>query len=268
MEETNLTQPEVEGVETETTITDTTAETDTSVNAVSDDEVQQNTTETETADGVQEGSVNDEFYLQVKYNKKTQSLNRDDAVRYAQMGLKLESMQPTLKKLQYIAVAGGQSLEGLVDDIVSGIENSKLEKFKAKADGDEEILNALVAEDKRKAGKAYDEWQEAERKAEEQDRQDEIKTLADEFYTLQKEIPKFSEKKFESVPEEVLRIREKNNISLYDAYLRYRHSNLLSAQKEKKKQEDNAFHSTGEITNGGADDKPNWESELLRGIWG
>lgn len=266
MDETNVSQPQETVVEAETTTQETDNETET-VDTASDDEVQTEKTETDTVDGEQESSA-DDFSLDIKYNKVSRSLNREDATRYAQMGLKFESLQPTIKKLQYLAAADGQTFEGLVDGIVNGVEADKLEKFKAKANGDEEILNALIEADKRKAGKAYDDMIAAEQKAEEESKQDEIKTLANEFNTLQKEIPKFSDNKFESVPEEVLKIREKNNITLLDAYLRYENSNRLKAEKEKQKQFDNAMHSTGSLKGEGSNNKPKWEDELLKGIWG
>lgn len=268
MEETNVTQPQETSVETETTTVDTVTETETQAVPSPDDEVQENTTETEAVDGEQGNSAEDDFSLDVKYNKQNRSLNREDATRYAQMGLKFESMQPTLKKLQYLAAADGQSLESLVDSIVSGIENDKLKAFKAKADGDEEILNALIEADKRKAGKAYEDWQESERKAEEESQRDEIKVLANEFNTLQKEVPEFQGKGFESVPDEVLMIRDKNNISLFDAYLRYENANRQKAEAEKQKQDVNAMHSTGSVKGEGGNSKPKWEAELMKGIWG
>ena len=142
------------------------------------------------------------------------------------------------------------------------------ERFKEKANGDEEILNALISEDKRKAGKAYDDMLASQREAEEKEQQDEIKALAEEFNLLQTEIPEFNNKKFESVPDEVLKIREKNNISLFDAYLRYQNSNRLKAEKEKQKQSDNSIHSTGSATGENGNDKPKWEQDLMSGIWG
>ena len=272
MEETNVTQPEVTEVQTETT-TDT-IDTTTESNGAQEDTVdnkaleESNGTEQAVADDGSQEKSEDDFELTVKYNKQTQNLGRQDATRYAQMGLKYEAMQPTLAKLQYLAAADNKTLEALVDGIVEGVESAKLEGFKQKANGDEEILNALIQADKQKGTKAYKDWQEAEAKALEREQQDEIRTLATEFNTLQKEVPEFQGKKFEDVPEEVLSIREKNDISLYDAYLRYEDKNRRLSKEAEQTQSQNASTSVGSVNDSGAQGKPSWEESLMQGIWG
>ena len=274
MEEMNVTQPEVAQVETTTDETTTTGEEVTEeVTTQTTEQPEDNTADeqgTEDGEGTsEEGSTTeDEFSLQVKYNKQTQNLSKDDAVRYAQMGLKYESMQPTLKKLQFLAVSDNTTLEKFVDSIVDGVEQSKLQRFERKANGDKEILEALIQEDKRKGGKAYEEWQEAERKALEKEEQDEIKTLATEFGECLKQLPQLNGKKFEDVPEAVLQLREKHNISLLDAYLRYEHGNRVASQKAIDKQRENAETSTGSVVSSDGETTSGLSKELLGALWG
>lgn len=274
MEEMNVTQPEVAEVETTTDETTNVGEEVTEeVTTVAEQPEDNTADEQESTQGdeaaSEEGSEpEDEFSLQVKYNKKTQNLSKDDAVRLAQMGMKFESMQPTLKKLQYLAISDNTTLEKFVDSIVEGIEKSKLERFERKANGDQEILDALIQEDKRKGGKAYEEWQEAERKALEKEEQDEIKALATEFGECLKQLPQLNGKKFEDVPEAVLQLREKHNISLLDSFLRYEHSNRIASQKAIDKQRKNAESSTGSVVSSDGTGEGGLSKELLGALWG
>ena len=43
--------------------------------------------------------------LEVKFNKQTHRLSREDAVRYAQMGMKYDSVEPLFKTLKALAAA-------------------------------------------------------------------------------------------------------------------------------------------------------------------
>ena len=208
----------------------------------------------------------DDFSLDIKYNKEHLSLNREDAIKYAQMGKKLEALDPTLKKLEYLAASDNKSLKEFVEETVNAIDMQKEQAFRDKADGDEEIFQALLEKDKADRGKAYEKMIESQKAQEEQEEQDEIKTLSQEFNELKKQVPKFQQ--FESVPDKVLEIRNKNGISLYDAYLRYQYENAKLSNKEAENQQKNADGSTGAIKSDSAGSTPKWEQELMAGIWG
>lgn len=210
----------------------------------------------------------DDFSLDIKYNKQALSLNREDAIKYAQMGKKYEALNPTLKQLEYLAMSDGKSLKDFVQATIEAIDAEREQVLKDKAGGDEEIFQALLAKDKADRGKAYDDMIASQKAKEEQEEQDEIKLLSQEFDNLKKQVPEFQDKQFESVPDKVLAIRNNNGISLYDAYLRYEYENAKSVEKEKQNQKDNALNSTGAVFGKDISSKPNWEKELLKGIWG
>ncbi len=48
--------------------------------------------------------------LEVKFNKQTHRLSREDAVRYAQMGMKYDAVMPLLNTLKEVAAAEGKTL--------------------------------------------------------------------------------------------------------------------------------------------------------------
>ena len=53
--------------------------------------------------------------LTVKFNKQEYQLSAEEAVNYAQMGMKFQSVQPVLDKLKTLAGRDGQSLSDFVD---------------------------------------------------------------------------------------------------------------------------------------------------------
>lgn len=229
---------------------------------------EQSTTDTENGDAVEEKEQSDDFSLDIKFNKQKFSLNREDAVKYAQMGKKLEAISPTLKELEYLAASDGKTLKEFVTATVEAIEAQKEEAFREKAGDDEEIFQALLAKDKADRGKAYDEMISSQKAEEEQHEQDEIKALSTEFNLLKKQVPEFQSKQFEEVPDRVIEIRNENKISLYDAYLRYNFENERSRAEEIENQKNNSDNSTGEVNSAVASGASNWEKELMKGIWG
>lgn len=57
--------------------------------------------------------------LEVKFNKQTHRLSREDAVRYAQMGMKYDSVEPLFKTLKALAAAEGKPLNEWVEGLKS-----------------------------------------------------------------------------------------------------------------------------------------------------
>lgn len=55
------------------------------------------------------------FSLPVRYNKQDYHLTRDEAVTYAQKGMKYTTMEPMLARLQQVARQQGLSADALVD---------------------------------------------------------------------------------------------------------------------------------------------------------
>ena len=55
--------------------------------------------------------------LTVKFNKQEYQLPMEEAVAYAQQGMKLQAVQPMLDKLKVLAQGKGRSLAAFVDDL-------------------------------------------------------------------------------------------------------------------------------------------------------
>lgn len=217
--------------------------------------------------GQGEGEPQDDFKLDIKFNKQHLSLNREDAVKYAQMGKKYEEMSDTLNTLKYLASQDGISVEELVKNVKDGIEAEVEQHIRDKAtiDGelDEEIFNALMEADKSKRGKAYEDMLQSEQDKLAKEEENEIKKLSSEFNYLKSQIPELND--FNDVPEDVIQIREDNGISLFDAYLRYAYETGLQVQKQKEQEKKNAVSAIGGVNDNNGDGT---YDALMRGIWG
>jgi hypothetical protein len=55
--------------------------------------------------------------LTVKFNKQAYQLSKEEAVNYAQMGMKYHAVEPLLSKLKTVAAGTGQSLADYVDSL-------------------------------------------------------------------------------------------------------------------------------------------------------
>lgn len=219
--------------------------------------------------GQGEGEPQDDFSLDIKYNKQHIKLNREDAVRFAQMGKKYEEITPMLDTLKYLASQDNITIEELVNNVKDGIEAEIEQHIRDKAtnaDGefDEEIYNALLEADKSKRGKAYEDMLQSEKDRQEKEEQDEIQVLSSEFNYLKSQIPDLQN--FDDVPDEVIKLRDENGITLFDAYLRYAYAHGVKVQKEQEQQQLNATSAIGNITPDNSD-KGSIDA-LMRGIWG
>ena len=81
--------------------------------------------------------------IPVKFNKQVRRLTTAEAAVYAQKGLKLDSLEPALSKLRYVAAASGRSLERLAADIYEDSEEALRSRMRQKAGGDEEMAALL-----------------------------------------------------------------------------------------------------------------------------
>ena len=117
--------------------------------------------------------------IPVKFNKQVRRLTTAEAAVYAQKGLKLDSLEPALSKLRYVAAASGRSLERLAADIYEDSEEALRSRMRQKAGGDEEMAALLTEAERRRWQKAYDAVQTAEREAQTRaDREEEERRAA------------------------------------------------------------------------------------------
>lgn len=167
----------------------------------------------------------------VRYNHEDRELSMDEARTYAQMGMRYESLAPTLDKLRMMAAGRGQNLAEFVDAWSAADERATLEQYLQKTGGDRETAEKLMRMEQAERRSVCEERDRQDQKADEDARTAVTNRLASEFIELQGEFPELTT--IEGVPDAVIRDATKSGRHLLDAYLRYQRA-------ESKKIERNA----------------------------
>lgn len=182
--------------------------------------------------------------IKVRFNHQDMMLSPDDAVAYAQKGLKLDSLQPLLKELSYLSALRGKSALDTVREYVAlDGEIAKMQLGEQYKDDPQALEDALQkyksdAENKRKELFEEDVLREKEEKE---------RKITDEFFELQSVCPEIDD--FERLPKEVL--ADAKEMSLLNAYLRFFHREQTKILKERKTQSENLKATAGGLEGAG-----------------
>ncbi len=179
----------------------------------------------------------------VKFRHESRELTMEEAATYAQMGMKLQSLQPTMDKLRMMAAGHGQSLTAFVDAWAAAEERATMERLLQKTGGDRETAQRLLRleqEDRQKACQAH---ASREQEAAQDDKAAITTRLATEFGELRQAFPALSG--FDALPETVVEDAVQNGRHLLDAYLRHQHSERQRIEQNQAAQETAAKASAG-----------------------
>ena len=185
---------------------------------------------TDTPDVPDEGGTDG---FTVKYNKEQVTLSREDAIRYAQMGMKYDTVRPMLDTLHAVAAREGKSLAAYVEGLAVTAADSTEGASKAPPSTEGDALSDRLAED---------------------------------YLSLCREIPTVGA--FDDLPAEVLREAAESGISLLDAYLRHEHRERARIAADTAAAAAAAEHSLGSQAAGAPPDITATERAMLRGVWG
>ena len=182
-------------------------------------------------------------FLSVRYNHEDRELTLAEAQSYAQRGIQAE---PIMADLRYLAAQDGyKSVKDFIENLKSSAEASRLENLRGQLvdEGNEELLNSILAAETAKFKNAAGVIEEDEKKAFASEYESEHSRLADEFIALNKEFPDLKE--FKDVPKQVLQLAQKEKITLLDAQLRFNH-----AENKKIKQAEMSSAAAAESSTG------------------
>ena len=160
--------------------------------------------------------------LPVKFRHECRELTMEEAKSYAQMGLKYESLQPTMDRLRMMAAGRGQSLEEFVNNWAAAEERAIFDRLLEKTGGDRDIAEKLLRLEQADRQSACNARVQQEKQAVQDAKTAVTRRLAAEFTELQKEFPGLGD--FDALPEAVIRDAVTNDRHLLDAYLRHEHS--------------------------------------------
>lgn len=215
-----------------------------------------------------------EFSLPIVYNKEGRNLNRDEAIKYAQMGLHLQESGINLSeakdiqaKLDYIATVKGVDVKSLIDEMFDSDEKAYREELQGEGMS-EKTIDSLVALRKSENKEKY-EAAIAQRKADkeallEQNRQSLENRLADELIELRELCPEVES--YESLPDSVKEMAVKG-LDLTSAYLRFAHAERVKIEKATKAAEEAKKASAGSLS-GEAEQLANDEKRYKDALWG
>lgn len=215
-------------------------------------------------------------FLSVVYNHKPKGLNRDEAVKYAQIGLKfensgikLEKIKPLFHKLDFLAAQQDEEVEGFIERLYSSAESDYEARLREKYGDDEQLLGDLMQLWREKSRGKYEkviaDRAAAEEKSAAQKQERLEQRLAGEYAALKAEIPNAPE--FSALPDEVKRAAAAGQ-ELIGAYLLYDYRRRAQLKKAEEKQTETANGSAGALRTaqnavGSAED-----DAFMRGIFG
>lgn len=214
--------------------------------------------------------------LIVQYNHEELRLSRDEATALAQKGMRLDRLEeqtgtqaselvPLLDKLRFLAVSNSKTLPEMVDALVESQDKQLYESILAECDGNDAIAQRLFDAEKAKRQGLFESQKQETAAAQEKQKADLTKRLADEFVELQREFPELAE--FSAVPKSVLDMAVKG-ANLTDAYLRYQHAENRKAAAAKAAQESAAKASPGSQAAGAGETTDPTIDAMLAGVWG
>lgn len=216
-----------------------------------------------------EGAAEPEFALDVKYNKEIRTLNREEAVDFAEQGIFYNNtVKPLYNKLDYIAAQRGQTIEEVVDRLFAEDENSHrqelVEKFGEESGVIDDLMKVYREGQKQKYDKIVSDRKEAAEKAENEKRESLEARLASEFSELKAEFPELTE--FSQLPKEV-KTDAANGRDLMSAYLRYMHRENKKIAAAKSSEETAAKATTGTASTA-EDTTDSIDDAFIRGVLG
>ena len=205
-------------------------------------------------------------FLTAKFKHKPRDLNREQTLRYTQMGMKREEEQPTWDALSMLAAGRGQSVQEYVDSLVKRDEKTLLDEKRRITGGNEEEAQKLFRVDMEARKSACAERVRQAQEADQQAEQSLIDRLAAEYGELREEIPEIGE--FATIPRDVVNDAVRNGRHLLDAYLRYQRRESKKIEQNRAAQASAQAASTGSLTDsppeGGMDAAT---AAMMKAVW-
>ena len=164
-----------------------------------------------------------EEFLFVNVNHEGRALSREEAVKYAQLGLQKEYLDPFIAKIDYLAAVNGMSREEFIEGQLKSYEEAMRQEIISKFGDDENTVSEMIEFTKQKHKKAYDDMIARQQQAEKTSVETVETRLANEFGELVKEFPELEEKGFKGLPVSVKQAGFKGE-KLLNAYLYYKHN--------------------------------------------
>ena len=222
-----------------------------------------------TNDGAEEkpaeqNEENNNFVLPVKFNKKNVDLKYDEAVAFAQKGMKYDQISGDLQKLKDHAARNGKSLS----EFVAGLEEADIavirQQCKETAGGNEEYEQLLfdkALKDRDLKLQEYNDTVAAKEKTEQESLEQRI---ADGVIAISKLNPEIKE--VSQIPESVFRMAQEEGISIREAYLLTEFNNRKAVEEAQRAEAAAKQSSSGSLKDDAAEGEDSVVSAFLEGL--
>ena len=192
--------------------------------------------------------------LDVVFNRQPRRLSAEEAVRYAQQGMKWEQFSPVYRKLQYLAERVNGGIGDIADGLLSCVEQEEWDAISAAHPEDPLTAARLFAEAKAAREAALGDTPAPPPEEE---------RLAAEYDALCAEIP--DAPAFSALPEETFAVAKREDISLLDAYLRVLFREQRRTAQALRDQQEAAARSAGSL-HGETDDPDTAGEAFIRAL--
>lgn len=204
--------------------------------------------------------------LKIRFKHKDIELNSEDAINYAQKGMKYDEIAPMLDDLSYLATIKDKKPHELLKEFIRFEEENYRESLIERVGDDEEAVEALMEKYRNGNKSKFEKAQSDLKKAEEEEELKAVEALegriATEFGELSQNFPEI--KSITDVPHEVLKEAEKGT-KLYYAYLAHRHKEGQKVDKAKQTANVNSKSTAGSMSASG-DTEDGVLSAFLNGL--
>lgn len=225
----------------------------------------QNTNESDT-DGTEVSENVPDNFLEVKFNKKSINLSREEAVTLAQKGMKYDSISEDFKKLKDHAARNGKSLS----EFVKGLEEAEIDVIRQQcretADGNEEYEQLLFEKALKERDIKLQEYNDGIAAKEKQEQEAFENKIADGIIAINKINPEIKE--VSQLSSTVLKRAEQEGISIREAYLLSFYENSKAVEDAEKAAADASKRSPGSLKDTGGNEMSTTDKQFLAGLWG
>ena len=215
-------------------------------------------------------------FLPIVYNHAPQTLSRSEAVKYAQLGMKLEKsgldldrLKPIFHKLDFLAAQRDEEPESFIERLYSDEESRQREQLRGKCGDDEQLLGDLMRLWREKNREKYEKVAADRAAAAEQNsrlQQTSLEQrLAGEYAALKREIP--GAPAVSELPDEVQRAAAAGG-ELTGAYLLYRYRRDEKLRKAQMSAEKASRGSAGNLRTAQSAVQSAEDDAFIRGIFG
>lgn len=180
-----------------------------------------------------------EVLIPVKFNKEVRNLTAEEAAVLSQKGLKFEAIEEQWERLKAFALQDSSSTKEFLDALEKERTEKRRKELTEQCGGNQEMAEKIISLEKGEGEELLGEK---------------------EFKEY------FPDTDISLLPQEVLHRARLNNANLLDVYLRYKARAEIEAEKQEKKQRENAESSVGSQKDSGIIRTPE-NLEFIRGLW-